>query len=362
MEHTRHQNNTDECQGTKGDHRNKRQRITDDNDNDSVKNQSDSIINNSSNNGSDQESDQNEDDEDENQDEDEDTVLSEVHIHPENGLVDRRVITSVFHLSRTDQDTTENNDDHSSLGHDAAEDTHTTECSYTSMPPQHAHPMGNNPINKTQEKDKDENNTHWDYAVKIKHAMGTDLRGVGSQVWMGCFLLIDWVVHIKQQLSNSAVIELGAGTGLASIAASLLTSIDRTYCTDYDGDVLENCKTNIGLNCNTNDSVIITRRLNWLMDDPLDPVQDDYPDHFAWSSQERQDWKDNGAFILAADGTVYNFSLDRLAVVAQAYDYFKIRIGRSRVIEAEEIDASTLARHCDYNRTKDLVLFRIICR
>lgn len=42
-------------------------------------------------------------------------------------------------------------------------------------------------------------------------------------------------------------------------------------------------------------------------------------------------------------------------MVAQAYEYFKVRIGRSLLIEAEEIDVSTLTRHCDYDRTKDLV-------
>lgn len=41
--------------------------------------------------------------------------------------------------------------------------------------------------------------------------------------------------------------------------------------------------------------------------------------------------------------------------MAQAYEYFKVRIGLSLLIEAEEIDVTTLTRHCDYDRTKDLV-------
>jgi hypothetical protein len=72
---------------------------------------------------------------------------------------------------------------------------------------------------------------------------------------------------------------------------------------DYDSTILENCKTNIDLNCVSKEN-IKTRKLNWLMDDPFDFIKDDHLDPFAWSCQELQDWKDNGAFILAADGII----------------------------------------------------------
>ncbi|KAF9901368.1 hypothetical protein EC991_006219 [Linnemannia zychae] len=328
------------------------------------------------------ESDQNtsDDDHEHNCNED-DIVLSEVHIHPDNGLVDRRTMTSTFVLSREGVGQV----DSSSNGSDTAS-------------------VGGSTIDNSERdvekdiKDEDDEPDCWNYAVEIKHSMGTDLRGVGSQVWMGCFLLIDWIVHIQEQLNGTVVLETGAGTGLATIATSLLTTVDRIFCTDYDSDILENCKANIDLNCASKGN-IKTRRLNWLIDDPFDSVEDDHFDRFAWSSQERQDWKDNGAFILAADvvyddsltdalvdclekllseplptshpryyiGRVaymtmekrYNFSLDELAVVAQAYEHFKIRIGRSEIIEAEEIDVSSLSRHCDYDRTKDLTTIRL---
>ncbi|KAF9133977.1 hypothetical protein BGW39_008464 [Mortierella sp. 14UC] len=311
-----------------------------------------------------------------------DTVLSEVHIHPDNGLVDRRTITSNFVLSRT--------------GH--VVDCHQEDNSSGLVSVSRSTPDDSERDKDKDSEDEDDEPDCWDYTIEIKHAMGTDLRGVGSQVWMGCFLLIDWIVHIQEQLSGTVVLEIGAGTGLASIATSLLTFVDRVYCTDYDSDILENCKANIDFNCASKEN-IKTRRLNWLMDDPFDTVEDDHLDPFAWSCQERQDWKDNGAFILAADvvyddsltdalvdcleklladplpashprhyiGRVaymtmekrYNFSLDELAVVAQAYEHFKVRIGRSEVIEAEEIDASSLSRHCDYDRTKDLTTIRL---
>ncbi|KAF9544783.1 Methyltransferase-like protein 22 [Mortierella hygrophila] len=365
-EHT-HDYNIDSDKDT--DHRNKRQRKAEE-------------ITKSENRSDQHEHKDDHDDED--QTNEDDIVLSEVHIHPDNGLVDRRTITSTFLLSRKGQPIL---------------DSQQGSCLDSSIS------VSNNikVQDDDQEDDKDVYDDEpdlWDYAVEIRHAMGTDLRGVGSQVWLGCFLLIDWIVHIRELLNDTTVLEIGAGTGLASIATDLLIAVDRVYCTDYDTNILENCMANIDLNCAA-DQKVKTRRLNWLLDDPMEPMEkgDHTPDPFGWSSQERQDWKDNGAFILAADvvyddsltdalvdclekllseplppshprhyiGRVvymtmekrYNFSLDELAVVAQAYEYFKVRIGQSSLIEAEEIDASTLARHCDYDRTKDLVLFRI---
>jgi hypothetical protein len=48
---------------------------------------------------------------------------------------------------------------------------------------------------------------------------------------MGCFLLIDWMVSIQNQLNGSVVLELGAGTGLASIAVGLMTNVAKVFCT-----------------------------------------------------------------------------------------------------------------------------------
>jgi len=48
---------------------------------------------------------------------------------------------------------------------------------------------------------------------------------------MGCFLLIDWIVHIQELLNGTTVLEIGAGTGLASIAINLLIAVDCIYCT-----------------------------------------------------------------------------------------------------------------------------------
>jgi hypothetical protein len=96
--------------------------------------------------------------------EDDDTVLSEVHIHPDNGLVDRRTITSTFLLSRKGQpvvDSRQSNllDNNSSKSREI---------------------MAQGDENDKDEDEHEEESDPWDYAVEIKHAMGTDLRGVGK--------------------------------------------------------------------------------------------------------------------------------------------------------------------------------------
>lgn len=95
-----------------------------------------------------------------------DIVLSEVHIHPDNGLVDRRVITSTFLLSRKGQPIL---------------DSQQEICLDSSTS------MSNNieVQDDVQENDKDVHDEEldlWDNTVEIKHAMGTDLRGVGKSV------------------------------------------------------------------------------------------------------------------------------------------------------------------------------------
>ncbi|KAI7820786.1 hypothetical protein BC939DRAFT_456937 [Gamsiella multidivaricata] len=309
-----------------------------------------------------------------------DLVLSEVHIHPNNGRVDGRFLTSTFSLSKAGQDPRQ----------DSIQE-HKTDLSDEDAEAQEDPP--------------------WDYALEIQHAMGTTLRDVGSQVWMGCFLLVDWMVSIRDHLSGSFVLELGAGTGLASIALCLMTDVEKVFCTDYDVEVLLNCERNIALNSESMisdhpvsthlDQRVLPRRYNWLMDDPT-TCPDETADRFSWTDQEHEEWRTKGAVIFAADvvyddsltdalirclekllleplpedhprhttGRVayltmekrYNFSLDQLAVVATAHDYFVKKTGQSEVIMAQRMDYSQLNRHCDYDRSKDLELYRVVLR
>ena len=54
----------------------------------------------------------------------------------------------------------------------------------------------------------------------LSHRMTSELREVGLQVWRGSLLLADYLLHHQQQLCDKTVLEVGSGTGLASIVAS----------------------------------------------------------------------------------------------------------------------------------------------
>ncbi|KAF9355708.1 Methyltransferase-like protein 22 [Mortierella sp. NVP85] len=288
-------------------------------------------------------------------DSDDDLVLSEVHINPKNGRVDGRLLSSIFHLKPS--------------------------VALSDGQPQD---------------EESENGSAWEFGIEIQHAMGTPLKDV------------DWMVSIQNQLNGSVVLELGAGTGLASITLGLMTNVAKVFCTDHGTEVLSNCEQNIALNKelllsessepSELDRRVLPRRLNWLMQDPMDSIAEQ-PDQFDWSREEREEWRTKGSFIFAADvvyddsltdalietlekllveplpeshefhaaGRVafvtmekrYNFSLDHLDVVAQAHEYFVERIRRSDVLDAIRVDCSQLVRQCNYERSKDLELYRV---
>ncbi len=60
--------------------------------------------------------------------------------------------------------------------------------------------------------------------------MSTTLQEVGLQVWRGALIMADYLLHISSELRGSTVLELGAGSGLVSIVAALL-SAETVICT-----------------------------------------------------------------------------------------------------------------------------------
>ncbi|KAG0343293.1 Methyltransferase-like protein 22 [Podila horticola] len=209
------------------------------------------------------------------QDPEDDIVLSDVHIHPDNGRVDGRVMISTFLLSTVNQNA-------------AKDDQETQETQEAS------------------DEGEDNDDPSWDHELHIQHAMGTSLRNVGSQVWMGCFLLTDYMVELGSLLDGCVALELGAGTGISSIASGILTNVRKTFCTDFDTDVLSNCRHNVYLNSSSikPENKIVTRRLNWFPPCPMETVEGEDEDEYSWTPEDVREWTDEGAFVFAADGSV----------------------------------------------------------
>ncbi|KAF4092528.1 hypothetical protein AMELA_G00022030 [Ameiurus melas] len=146
--------------------------------------------------------------------------------------------------------------------------------------------------------------------IKIEHTMATPLEDVGKQIWRGAFLLSDYILSSSAAFRGATVLELGAGTGLASI---VVASVAKTvYCTDVGEDLLSMCRRNVHLNqhyiATSDEHGVKVRQLDWTTDDFLT----DADSEFGWSEDEISDLYDNTTVIIAADVCYDNDLTDAL--------------------------------------------------
>ncbi|XP_006204421.1 methyltransferase-like protein 22 isoform X5 [Vicugna pacos] len=230
--------------------------------------------------------------------------------------------------------------------------------------------------------------------IKIEHTMATPLEDVGKQVWRGALLLADYVLFQRDLFQGRTVLELGGGTGLASIIAA---TVARTvYCTDVGADLLAMCQRNVALNSHltaAGGGVVKVKELDWLRDDLCtDP---EVP--FSWSEEDVSDLYGHTTILLAAE-VFYdddltdalfktlsrlahklknactailsvekrlNFTLRHLDVTCEAYDHFRsclrqlerLADGRLRFV-VEPVDAS-FPQLLVYERIQQLELWKV---
>ncbi|XP_007937803.1 methyltransferase-like protein 22 [Orycteropus afer afer] len=231
--------------------------------------------------------------------------------------------------------------------------------------------------------------------VRIEHTMATTLEDVGKQVWRGALLLADYILSQQDLLRGRTVLELGAGTGLASIIAA--TVAQTVYCTDVGADLLAMCQRNIDLNGHltaTGGGVVKVRELDWLKEDLCtDP---EVP--FSWSEEEISDLYNHTTVLLAAEvfydddltDAVFrtlsrltrklkksctvilsvekrlNFTLRHLDVTCEAYDHFRAslhtleRLASGEVRLAVEPVEASFPQHLAYERIQQLELWKIV--
>ncbi|XP_049759949.1 methyltransferase-like protein 22 isoform X2 [Elephas maximus indicus] len=231
--------------------------------------------------------------------------------------------------------------------------------------------------------------------IRIEHTMATSLEDVGKQVWRGALLLADYILFQRDLLRGCTVLELGAGTGLASIVTA--TVAQTVYCTDVGADLLAMCQRNVALNGHltaARGGIVKVRELDWLKDDLCtDP---EVP--FSWSEEEISNLYNHTTVLLAAEvfydddltdalfRTVYrlthklknactvilsvekrlNFTLRHLDVTCEAYDHFraslhaleKLASGKVR-FTVEPVEAA-FPQRLAYERIQQLELWKII--
>ncbi|XP_002711790.1 methyltransferase-like protein 22 isoform X1 [Oryctolagus cuniculus] len=255
------------------------------------------------------------------------------------------------------------------------------------------------PVVLAQEEDDGPGDEAWDGSalgvIRIEHTMATPLEDVGKQVWRGALLLADYILFRRDLFQGRTVLELGAGTGLASVVAA---TVARTvYCTDVGADLLSMCQRNIALNSHLaapGGGTVKVKELDWLKDDLCtDP---EVP--FSWSEEDVCDLYAHTTVLLAAE-VFYdddltdalfktlsrlahrfhnactailavekrlNFTLRHLDVTCEAYDHFRAslqalqRLPDSRLRFVVEPVEASFPQLLLYERIRQLELWKII--
>ncbi|KAM5131671.1 methyltransferase-like protein 22 isoform 2-T2 [Callospermophilus lateralis] len=235
-----------------------------------------------------------------------------------------------------------------------------------------------------------------DVVRRPRAASDPDLEGSPrDKVWRGALLLADYILFRRDLFQGRTVLELGAGTGLASIVAA--TVAQTVYCTDVGADLLAMCQRNVALNSHlaaAGGGVVKVKELDWLKDDfCTDPEAP-----FSWSEGDIADLYDHTTVLFAAEvfydddltdalfATLsrlahrlknactailsvekrLNFTLRHLDVTCEAYDHFrsslhaleKLAHGKLRFV-VEPVEAS-FPQLLVYERIRQLELWKIV--
>ncbi|XP_046581906.1 methyltransferase-like protein 22 isoform X1 [Haliotis rubra] len=232
--------------------------------------------------------------------------------------------------------------------------------------------------------------------ITIEHMMETKLDDVGLQVWQGCLLLCDFVLHLHKEFKGNKVLDLGAGVGLTSIVAGLFA--ESVLVTDVGETILSASECNIALNKPLlgEDCTFRVKELNWLkFSGPKDSCSDVRACRFKMTADDHA-LLDSVSLILAAEviydpdltdaffstvtqlmsrppaKTLYMtlekrlvFTLADLDVVSPAYEHFREMIQELSGLCVDGVTFHCCQIHCDfpqyftYDRHKHLELWQI---
>ncbi|XP_031347255.1 methyltransferase-like protein 22 isoform X3 [Photinus pyralis] len=181
--------------------------------------------------------------------------------------------------------------------------------------------------------------------IEIEHSKRTELSLVGLQVWRGALLLADWILYIREELikRNLKILELGSGTGLTSIVASMFSDV---ICTEID---------------------FTQRDLNNEVISALPHVKTIIAADVIYDDQLTQDFVKMLDVLLAykhietvyiALEKRYVFTIADCDVCAPCYDFFMDCLGKLKGISVEELPIN-FPQYFQYERVKELVLLKI---
>ena len=211
--------------------------------------------------------------------------------------------------------------------------------------------------------------------VEVEHKLHTHLAQVGLQVWRGSLLLADWLLHHHSCLRDTLLLEVGSGTGLASLMAARCGA--KVLATDLDDpEVLELIQRNVSRNKTLLRGEVTVAALDF-RDQELEQLQgweevdtvlagdvvydNDITDSFIdFLLRMRVRVKGDLRAIVALERRVV-FTLEDLEPRAPAFEYLMARLEEERkrgsvIVTKLEVDWS---QHFCYERTDDLVLLEL---
>lgn len=219
-----------------------------------------------------------------------------------------------------------------------------------------------------------------DLSLVVEHWLTTGLGQVGLQVWRGSLLLADYLLHLNTQMDGRRVLEVGSGTALASIVASMCGC--RVTATDiHNEQILGLMKRNVERNksclqgnidvkaLNFKDQLEI---LNYLEDIEIVLAGDViYDDNITMSFIEfmvglRRKAASSSLKFLVSLEKRFVFTVSDLDTVAPAHDFFisqlellQAKCGENTVVSINHLDIEFEQFFC-YDRSNEMVLIEVV--
>lgn len=206
----------------------------------------------------------------------------------------------------------------------------------------------------------------------IEHKQHTSLGEVGLQVWRGSLLLSDYILHHHSEFSGKTVLEVGSGTGLASIIASFCGS--KTISTDIgNSDILDLIQRNVKLNNDLVKNDVSIRSLDF--GDDVDKFEyfvnvetiiagdiiydNDVTEKFVKFLCHLKAKVKKKVSVIVAMEKRYVFTVADLDTVAPAYDFFLEMLSTVKEdLSYEHIEANFPQYFC-YERSTEMLLIKI---
>jgi len=224
--------------------------------------------------------------------------------------------------------------------------------------------------------------TQRDNQLVVEHMLATKLGEVGLQVWRGSLVLADYLLEHHQQFYGKKVLDIGSGTALAALVASICGS--NVLATDINNkEILKLMQRNVERNRHLLEGEVVVKALNFK--DDLMIVQEDLKNieivlagDIIYDDDITEDFIefmvnlhnivkcDTLKFIVALEKR-FVFTVADLDTVAPAHDFFMDQLEQfSNKYPLHKICTTKISldftQYFCYERSKDMLMLEIVVK